>query len=179
MEILILRNYYSSLTRSSIGDDNITEDVSRELSPRYSRNIAGNYVLEFFQPTFISSSNTFSFGYGTYNINTLSCIWFGKNTAPVTFNDYSAVGDYNVRLDAVQTSNNTTYNDNTKTYTNVRMFTITNTSSNILPVNEILIGTKTIAYIRELLGENSFTIGANESVKFELTIKYTVAEPLR
>ena len=84
-----------------------------------------------------------------------------------------------MKLTSVTTSNTTTYNDNTKTYTNVRMFTITNDSSNILPVNEILIGTRGIAYIRELLGDNSFTIGAKESVKFELTIKYTVAEPLQ
>ena len=176
---MLLRNYYSSLTRTSIGYTNITEDVSHELSPRYSRNISGNYVLEFFQPSFISSENTFLFGYGARDVNGLSCIWFGKNTAPVTFNDYAAVGDYRITLGAVETSNTTTYNDNTKTYTNVRMFTITNTSSNILPVNEILIGTGTIAYIRELLGENSFTIGAKESVKFELTIKYTIAEPLQ
>ena len=176
---MLLRNYYSSLTYSAIGNNNVTEDVSHELSPRYSRNIAGTYVLEYFNGTFISSDNTFLFAYGTYNITSKSCIWFGKNTAPVTFNDYAAVGDYSMQLTAVATSNTTTYNDNTKTYTNVRMFTITNNSSNILPVNEILIGTTKIAYIRELLGENSFTIGANESVKFELTIKYTVAEPLQ
>lgn len=181
MEKLLLRNYYSALTFSSIGDNNVTEDVAQNLSPRYSRAITGAYQKSEFAPYFIKSNQTFRFVYGVTG-GAGPLIWFGKNTAPVTFEDYAPVGDYVVSLSSNKTRSNTTYDDSTKTYTYVSEYTLTNNSSNELPVNEILIGNGDsgfVAYIRELLGENSFTIGANESVKFELTIKYTIAEPLQ
>lgn len=180
MEKLILRNYYSSLTASAIGENQVTEDVSQNLSPRYSRNIFGQYSPTGFSPSFTNSGYVYSFCYGTKIPTGSITIWFGKNTAPVTFDDYAPVSDYaGFQLTAVQTSTNTIYDSNSKTYTNVRMYTITNPSDKELPVNEILIGSDRTAYLREVLNENSFIIGANESVKFELTIKYTIAEPLQ
>ena len=40
-------------------------------------------------------------------------------------------------------------------------------------------GSTGVYYTRDLLGENSFVFNAKESVDFELTIKYTIAEPLQ
>ena len=182
MEILLLRNYYSSLTSASIGSYHVTEDISPELSPRYSRTIKGTYVQAKFAPNFISTNEDFGFAYGPTLTGANNIIWFGKNTSPVTFNDYAPIGDYTVDLTRSQTKCNATYNSDTKTYTIISEYTLTNHSDNDLPVNEILIGRGAdsgVAYIREVLGENSFTIGAKESVKFEITIKYTIAEPLQ
>ena len=177
---MLLRNYYSSLTGSAIGDTKVTEDVSQNLSPRYSRNIYGQYTIGSFTPSFINSGVGYSICYGAKIPSGAFSIWFGKNTAPVSFDDYAPVSNYtSLQLTAVETSTNTIYDSNSKTYTTVKMYTITNPSDNELPVNEILIGNDRTAYLREVLNENSFIIGAKESVKFELTIKYTIAEPLQ
>ena len=181
---MLLRNYYTGLTASAIGTNNITEDVSQNLSPRYSRTTNGNYALAFFTSNFIQTNQEFKFIYGIVPTPYSFTIWFGKNTSAVNFNDYAPIADYNVILTSSETKNSTTYDDNLKTYTNVREYTLTNNSDNDLIVNEILIGGSNnvpygTAYLRELMGDNSFTISAKESVKFELTIKYTIAEPLQ
>lgn len=188
MEILLLRNYYSSLTYSAIGKTNVIEDVSQELSPRYSRDVNGNYVLSPFPQAVLNSAFPCEFAYGSYFISAYRFIGFGNNTNAVTFNDYgptSLVGK--TPITAVRTSYNTTYDETSKTYTLVEIYTLTNRLSTPLEVNEILLGGRgsignengEIYITRDLLGDNSFTIGANESVKFELTIKYTIAEPLQ
>lgn len=188
MEILLLRNYYSSLTYSAIGKTNVIEDVSQELSPRYSRAINGNYALVPFPQGILNSLYPCDFAYGSYNQSYTRAIGFGNNTNGVTFNDYaptSSVG--NTAITAVRTNYNTTYDETTKTYTLVETYTLTNQLSTPLEVNEIFLGGKGdfasdlgFVYItRDLLGDNSFTIGDKESVKFELTIKYTIAEPLQ
>ena len=178
---MLLRNYYSSLTYSAIGNTKVTEDVAIELSPWYSRRFNGNYSLADFISSIFSSnaSCAFSFGAGMYN-EAPCCIGFGDNTAEVTFNDYSPTGTY-TPIRSVQKSTETTYDNSTKTYTRIVKFTLTNPSSNILNINEIMIGAGStlVYYTRDLLGENSFVINANESVDFELTIKYTIAEPLQ
>lgn len=200
---MLLRNYYSSLTYSSIGNSNVTEDVANNLSPRYSRSISGNYILNpignyyagIILPSDISRVPTFDYGANDYIGGTSSSdykrrIWFGSNTTPPTFDDYAPTGEHKVYLESTRTSYQTSYNKTTHTYTSVETFTLTNNSGYILEVNEILMGaTSSIdysgsnrgscAYTRDLLGENSFSIGAKESVKFELTIKYTIAEPLQ
>ena len=188
---MLLRNYYSSLTYSCIGDTNVTEDVSTDLSPRYSRIMDGNYRLVNF-PSYINDIHTAcEFIYGTYYGGYPRRVWFGENTAEPTFNDYAPVSSVSyVQLNATRTSYNTTYDENTKTYTTVEMYTLTNNSSHTLNINEILYGgagrnqqdgsfNYSIPIVREVLGDNSFTLQARESVKFELTIKYTIAEPLR
>ena len=185
---MLLRNYYSSLTYSAIGNSNVIEDVSQELSPRYSRTINGKYALVPFPRDVINSLYACDFAYGPVNQSYYRFVGFGNNTNAVTFNDYaptSLVGG--ARITAVRSSYNTTYDETSKTYTTVELYTLTNQSSIPLEVNEILLGGKGefrnevgACYItRDLLGDNSFTIGANESVKFELTIKYTIAEPLQ
>ena len=178
---MLLRNYYSSLTYSAIGNTNITEDVTPELSPRFSRTYNGNYVLMDFIPSIFSSNTTCAFSFGAnMNKNAQCCIGFGDNTTEVTFNDYSPTGKY-TPISSVQKTSETTYDNNTKTYTRIVKFTLTNPSSNTLNINEIMIGAAgtTVYYTRDLLGENSFVFNANESVDFELTIKYTIAEPLQ
>ena len=200
---MLLRNYYSSLTYSSIGKSNVTEDVAKNLSPRYSRSIAGNYILNpignnyvgVILPSNIEREPTFDYGANDYIGGSSSYkyarrIWFGNNTASPTFNDYAPTSERIVTLGSTRTSYQTSYDETTHTYTSVETFTLTNNSNYILEVNEILMGATTstddsgnnrgsCAYTRDLLGENSFSIGAQESVKFELTIKYTIAEPLQ
>ena len=188
---MLLRNYYSSLTFSAIGNTNITEDVATDLSPRYSRSLSGDYSLADF-PAYINDlSSPIDFYYGTSQISKVRCIWFGSGTAEPTFNDYaptSSVGAYSIT--STRTSYASTYDDNTKTYTSVELYTLTNNTSNALEINELLYGgtgraksngsfNYPIAIIRILLGENSFTLEAGESVKFELTVKYTIAQPLQ
>lgn len=185
---MLLRNYYSSLTYSAIGKSNVIEDVSPELSPRYSRAINGNYILVPFPQAAINSQYVCDFAYGSVNQSYYRFVGFGNNTNAVTFNDYaptSLVGNTSIRT--VRTSYKTTYDETSKTYTLVELYTLTNPLSTALEVNEILVGgrgsigdeTGACYITRDLLGDNSFTIGANESVKFELTIKYTIAEPLQ
>ena len=200
---MLLRDYYSSLTYSSIGNSNVTEDVAHDLSPRYSRSISGNYILNplgnsyvgDILPSDIGREPTFDYGAKDYVGGTSSSkyarrIWFGSNTTSPTFNDYAPTGEHIVSLGSTRTSYQTSYDETTHTYTSVETFTLTNNSNYILEVNEILMGATTsidysgnnrgsCAYTRDLLGENSFSIGAKESVKFELTIKYTIAEPLK
>lgn len=200
---MLLRNYYSTLTYSSVGNLNVTEDVAQNLSPRYSRNIAGDYILNPIGntyvgevmpsnasrlPTFDYGANNYTGGSGSSNYDRR--IWFGSNTSEPTFNDYAPVSEHTVTLASTRTSYRTTYDEATHTYTSIEAYTLTNNSNYSLEVNEILIGATTstdyygvnkgsCAYTRDLLRENSFTIGAKESVKFELTIKYTIAEPLQ
>lgn len=200
---MLLRNYYSTLTYSSVGSSNVTEDVAQNLSPRYSRNIDGDYILNPVGNTYVgvimpSNANqmpTFDFGAHNYTGTTSSSgygrrIWFGSNTTEPTFNDYAPVSEHIVTLASTRTSYQTTYDQATHTYTSVEAYTLTNNSNYSLEVNEILIGATSTtdiygtnrgscAYTRDLLRENSFVIGAKESVKFELTIKYTIAEPLQ
>lgn len=181
VEILLLRNYYSSLTYECVGDSNVTEDVTPELSPRYSRKYDGDYALTGYRGNIFSSSTIYSFGFGNLmNTQGVCCIGFGDNTAEVTFNDYVPTGKYQP-ITSTKKSNETTYDSNTKTYTTIVKFTLTNPSSNILNINEIMLGSAStyVYYTRDLLGENSFVLNANESVDFELTIKYTIAEPLQ
>ena len=186
---MLLRNYYTSLTRSTVGTSNVNEDVSQELSPRYSRSITGAYNTPPFIPDFINTSYEPSFNYGAwYSVTPTNSrlIYFGDNTANVTFNDYAPTGEHTVEINSVRKSAITTYDENTKTYTSVETFTLTNNSKYDLPINEILLaissssgGNAQYAYVRELLGGNSFTLNSKESVNFELTIKYTIAEPLQ
>lgn len=186
MEILLLKNYYTSLTLSAVGNANVTEDVSQEVSPRYSRLANGNYSLANFKPYVFSANYLPEFIYYGTVYSTASgqrAIWFGNGTAPVTFNDYAPTATLFQRLTFTRASYNVVYDETTKTYTSTEIYTITNPSDANLKITEILLGAPEanygIAYIRELLGENSFTLGARESVKFELTIKYTIAEPLQ
>lgn len=188
---MLLRNYYSSLTTSALGTGSyISEDVSQDLSPRYSRNYRGDYVLAQFPAWLLdlSVNPTFLFGQSSYP-RALRVVNFGNNTTDVTFNDYGATGT-STQLSDIRTDYKTTYDENTKTYTSIETFTLTNNTENVLEINEILLGgcgfeTSTngrgaqIYVTRNLLGENAFTMSARESVKFELTIKYTIAEPLQ
>lgn len=186
---MLLRNYYTSLTRSAVGTSHVTEDVTQEISPRYSRSIRGEYKTPIFIPNFISTDETPSFKYGawyTFSSTNTRLIYFGDNTANVTFNDYAPTGEHDVEINAIRKSATTTYDKNTKIYTNVETFTLTNNSNYDLPINEILLAVSSYsgeyaqyAYVRELLGENSFTLNSKESINFELTIKYTIAEPLQ
>ena len=79
MEILLLRNYYTSLTRSAVGASYVNEDVSQELSPRYSRSITGAYKTPLFIPDFISTDTIPAFKYGawyTFNQTNTRLIYF-------------------------------------------------------------------------------------------------------
>lgn len=191
MEILLLRNYYSSLTASAIGNTNVTEDVSPNLSARYSRRPNGEYYLAFFPTDLLNTYTGCNFYYGNYiPSSNIRFVGFGNNTNQPTFEDYAPGGLVKGTLSANRTSNNTVYDANTKTYTLTETYTLTNNTDNIIEVNEILYGgsgysisdsgrSAAIYVTRDLLNENSFSIGAKESVKFELTIKYTIAEPLQ
>lgn len=186
MEILLLKNYYTSLTFSAIGNSNVTEDVSQEVSPRYSRLLDGSYALADFKPYVFSPSYGMSYiSYGKQYSSTSGqrALWFGSGTNPVTFNDYAPSTIQNVNIIFTRSSYTVVYDETTKTYTSTEIYTLTNNTDLTLEITEILLGAPMgyygIAYIRELLGENSFTFNARESVKFELTIKYTIAEPLQ
>lgn len=184
---MLLRNYYTGLTNSAIGNYNVTEDVSPEISPRFSRNITGNYERADFLPKVFNLDNTSSICYGATSSSIYGRqIWFGNNTSPVTFYDYAPTGENPTVFSSTRTEATTTYDEATKTYTSVELYTITNGTTNTYPINEICLGGaysqtsgKRVIYLRELLGENSFVLGPSESVKFELTIKYTIAEPLQ
>lgn len=188
---MLLRNYYSSLTYSAIGNTNVTEDVARELSPRYSRLPTGTYALVAFPNALLNASYPATFFYGvSTNISGARCIGFGSNETPTTFNDYAPVvtSGLSMPLSSTRVSSEIIYDDITKTYTLTELYTLTNTTNKNLVINEILLGglggiistTSTQLYVtRDLLGNNSFTISGNESVKFELTVKYTIAEPLQ
>ena len=186
---MLLRNYYTSLTRSAVGASYVNEDVTQELSPRYSRTITGAYKTSLFVPDFISTDTIPAFKYGawyTSNQTNTRLIYFGNNTANVTFNDYAPTGEHVAEINSVRKTATTTYDENTKTYTSIETFTLTNNTNYDLPINEILLAVNAYsgsyaqyAYVRELLGENSFTLNSKESVNFELTIKYTIAEPLQ
>lgn len=191
---MLLKNYYTCLTGAAIGTYNVTEDVSSDLSPRYSRLrsgayqiITGNLLYSAISSNAVTSRKFF---YGAYNSFTnsdraCSVIGFGNNTEDVTFNDYTPTGDVSVSLVSTFKSASTTYDNNTKTYTHTSLYTLTNNSNYALPINEIMLGFYTdvsdylVYFTRDLLGNNSFTIESKESVNFELSIKYTIAEPLQ
>lgn len=188
---MLLRNYYSLMTYAAIAGTNEAEGVTEDLSPTYSRRTDGTY-FRYSLPSFIpfkeNSSTKFFYGRSVYQQGSfLRIIWFGNNTTEPNFNDYAPQSDYNEYIDSSRTSYNLTYDDVTKTYTSVELFTLINSSSNDLPINEIMIGfcygtdprSTSFAISRDILGNNSFVLEAGESVKFELTIKYTIAEPLR
>ena len=188
---MLLRNYYSSLTYSAIGNTDVTEDVSHDLSPRYSRLPHGSYSLVAFPNALLNAEYQAFFYYGGVNVTSgVRCVGFGSNETPPTFNDYapSVSSGLTTRLTSVRTSSKTVYDDISKTYTFTEIYTLTNPTSNDLPINEILLGglgsisttaSNQLFVTRDLLGDNSFTILGNESVKFELTVKYTIAEPLQ
>lgn len=178
---MLLRNYYSTLTASTIGNTNVTEDVTHELSPRYSRLATGSYAIKDFRPEFFKyGAFVFTYGNMIYN-GSAPCIGFGNNTANPTFNDYAPTGNVKTTLNNVRAEYNTIYDDATKTYIFTGKYTLTNPTDNMLEINEIMLGYGDIGcyYTRDTLGDNSFTIGGKESVKFEITIKYTIAEPLQ
>ena len=198
---MLLRNYYANLVGMSIPSGNIT-DVSSELSPRYARDMANVYFY-MANPTtqslqYLSTGNmrfvygNLSSAYSTpsgYQNLPMPFIAFGKGTNEPTFNDYSVSTDYSspVFIVNVFKNINTTYNENTKTYTTIANWTFTNKSTNNLEINEICLGVSNphqsstyrhMIYTRDLLTE-SFTLEAGESANFELTIKYTIPEPLQ
>ena len=180
---MLLRNYYAGMTYNSVGNSNVTEDVSPELSPRYSRLFNGNYDLMPFYSNAFNPSYEAPIAYGKYTgYQEPRVIWLGSGETETNFNDYTITGN-SVALRATHTKTVTTYDATTHTYTSVEEYTITNPSTTDLPVNEIGIGgsngNRAVIYFRELLLENAFIISANESVKFELTTKYTIAEPLQ
>ena len=178
---MLLRNYYSTLTASTIGNRNVTEDVAQELSPRYSRLVNGSYAIKDFRPEFFKFGS-FGFTYGNMIFDgDTPVIGFGNNTANPTFNDYTPTGNVKTTLNGVRADFKTIYDDATKTYIFTGNYTLTNPTDNVLEINEIMLGYGNIEcyYTRDTLGDNSFTIGAKESVKFEITIKYTIAEPLQ
>ena len=177
---MLLRNYYSSLTYSAIGNTNITEEVTPELSPRYSRTNNGSYRLVSFPVNVTDTSRAFGFSYGNTITGDYRTIGLGNNETAVSFYDYTPHGTA-TSIASTRKSFSTVYDENTKTYTITELYVITNTSSNDLIINEIMLGSgNNYMYItRDLLGENSFTLNANESVNFEITIKYTIAEPLQ
>lgn len=178
---MLLRNYYSTLTASTIGNTNVTEDVTQDLSPRYSRLVTGSYAIIDFRPEFFRSG-AFGFTYGNMIYSgSFPAIGFGNNTANPTFNDYTPTGNVNTALNSVRKEYKIIYDDATKTYTCTGKYTLTNPTDNVLEINEIMLGYGDIRcyYTRDTLGDNSFTMGAKESVDFELTIKYTIAEPLQ
>ena len=178
------------MTYSAIGNTNVTEDVSYELSPRYSRLPNGSYALVAFPDALLNANYAPVFYYGAGVTSGARCIGFGSNETAPSFNDYApSVSPTLARqLNSVRTSSKTVYDDMTKTYTLTETYTLTNPSSNDLLINEILLGglgsiisttSNQLFVTRDLLGDNSFTIAGNESVKFELTVKYTIAEPLQ
>lgn len=198
---MLLRNYYANLVGMSIPTENIT-DVSSELSPRYARDMTNTYFYMTYPTTqslqYLSTSNmrfvygNLSSSYSTpsgYTNLPMPFIAFGKGTNEPTFNDYSVLTDYSspVFIANVFKNISTTYNENTKTYTTIANWTFTNKSSNNLEINEICLGVSNpyqsgtyrhMIYTRDLLVE-SFTLEAGESANFELTIKYTIPEPLQ
>lgn len=200
---MLLKNYYTALTASFIGGSGLIsgeEDTAN--SPRYSKNILGNTVAcqllgNLYGATFTKNSPDDIYygaiaptGGGTSSYENPTCIWFGKNTTEPSFTDFAPQADYKVALGKTLTSSTLTYDANTKTYTRIYKYTLTNNSDYDLEINEILLGGSfgltngkssegACAFTRDILGENSFTILSKESVKFELTIKYTIAEPLQ
>lgn len=188
---------YSSNSRITDTEEGITP----ELSPSYSRLINGTYArktLPSITPFALSSLSgndgyKSAIGYGANSIYSTSTtpdilIYLGKSNNEPTFGDYAPATDVNVRLAYQFKKRSASYDTTTKTYTNTVEVTLTNNSENILEVNEILlayatsssnISSNAVCVSRDILGENAFTIGANESVGFELTIKYTIAEPLQ
>lgn len=203
MEILLLKNYYTALTATMFryyqlidGENDIT------LSPRYSITIDGNYAqcslfgnlyaknfLQDYIDYFAYGKQAYTGG-GTSSGENPSIVWFGSGTNEPLFTDYAPTADIKISLTKTNKSISRRYDANTKTFIVTTLYVLTNNSSNNLPINEILIGgaygievrpstPNSCAFIREVLGENSFVLEAGESVNFELTIKYTIAEPLQ
>ena len=192
---MLLKNYYtcSTATEVSTTDSLIYNEESKELSPRFSKSIVGDLhaVNKYAMPL----RGIDFFHYGKYNRsqnssgngNAGSGCWFGNSTIEPTFDDYTVSGDYSTPLTKVYKGLEGSYDGSTKTYTVVASYTLTNPTSNQLVINEIALGftpsygsgVGSYLITRDLLGSEAFTIEANESVNFELTIKYTIAEPLR
>lgn len=178
------------------GENDIT------LSPRYSITIDGNYVQcslfgNLFASNFLNGYiDNFAYGRQTYNGGGISTgqnpsiVWFGSGTNEPSFTDYAPTANFKASITKTNKSLTRVYDANTKTFTVTSLYVLTNNSNNDLPINEILIGgaygienrpstPNSCAFIREILKENSFILEAGESVNFELSIKYTIAEPLQ
>lgn len=203
MEILLLKNYYTALTATMFnfnalidGENEVTE------SPRYSLNINGEYVqcslfgnlyaanfLNGYIDKFCYGRETY-YGGGTSPGNNPSIVWFGSGTNDPSFTDFAPTTNFKQSIIKTNKSLRRTYDPITKTYTITSLYVLTNSGSNNMVINEILIGgaygienrpssANCCAFIRDVLGENSFVLEVGESVNFELTIKYTIAEPLQ
>ena len=194
MEKLLLKNYYTALTAQSVAVQGTQiEGETADNNPRISTAINGDKAYNVLLTNDTIGLFPKYFFYGAINNSSTGgnsgaghhC-WFGSSTAEVKFSDYapvSNIGNYN--LVGTKKSTTISYDETTKTYTMNGLYTITNNNNVELPINEICLG-YTIAYLsnsfiitRDLLGENSFILGAKESVNFEITIKYTIAQPLQ
>ena len=200
---MLLRNYYTALTANMFhfnslidGENEVTQ------SPRYSLNINGEYVqcslfgnlyaenfLNNYIDNFCYGRQTYTGG-GTSSGENPSIVWFGSGTNEPTFTDFAPTANFIRVIVKTNKSITRTYNPITKTYTVTSLYVLTNSGSDDMAINEILIGgaygierrpstPNSCAFIRDVLGENSFILEAGESVNFELTIKYTIAEPLQ
>ena len=178
------------------GENEVTE------SPRYSLNIKGEYVQcslfgNLYAANFLngyiesfSYGRTASYGGGTSSGENPSLVWFGSGTNEPVFTDFAPTANFEQYITKTNKSITRTYDPVTKTYTVTSLYVLTNPGTKDMAINEILIGgaygieyrpslPNCCAFIREVLGENSFILEAKESVNFELTIKYTIAEPLQ
>ena len=135
---MLLRNYYSALTYSSVGNSNVTEDVVPELSPRYSRLFNGNYDIMSFYSNVFNPTYEPPIAYGKYTGYTQSrVIWLGSGETETNFNDYTITGT-SIGLRATRSKNITTYDATTHTYTSVEEYTITKKNHKGL-INDLLL----------------------------------------
>lgn len=192
---MLLKNYYTSLCAkdTSTTDAVMTGETDINTSPRFSTSLNGqkHAVPQYSFPF----NGSFVFYYGNYNVSQSSSgnidagnkCWFGNSNVAPSFEDYSVNADTTLKLTSTYKSVDTSYNESTKTYTRTWKYVLYNGSSNALDIKEIYLGftpsygngVGSYLVTHDLLGENEFTIEAGESVNFELTILYTIAQALQ
>ena len=192
---MLLRNYYALDVARIINATNITEVVSEgKIAPSMSRTVNGNYARkegasEYYKciacPYVISNYFINSSDYGTGRGLVYLILGVGDNA--VNFDDYTLT--LNGKWSGKYVSQTIVYNEDTNTYTAKAKFVITNNnSSNAITFKEFgfyMSGTSSDdnnsgrLILRELLGENDFSLEPFESANFELTVNFTIPSVLQ
>ena len=192
---MLLRNYYALDVARIINATNITEVVSEgKIAPSMSRAVNGNYARkegasEYYKsiacPYAISNHFINNSDYGTGRGLLYLVLGIGDNA--VNFDDYTLT--LNTKWSGKYVSQTIVYNENTSTYTAKAKYVITNTdSSNAITFKEFgfymsgIYSDDTASgrlILRELLGENEFTLEPLESANFELTVNFTIPSILQ
>ena len=173
---MLLRNFYNALAYLMIGSKSIgsTSDFCEGIL--YMKKLDGtisapssvitnSYTNYWFPMSDMVSSGT-SYLYGN--------IMFGTGNTPVTFDDYKLTDYKYFSANGSCTTDGVTYDDETKTFSNIFRCNFTNSTGADMTIREIgITAVRNVLYYREVL-ETPFTVPAGKTITFTHEFKFTM-----